>query len=429
MSRNWLLVSVGIGVVAALVSVPAPVPAAEDKKDDLKKRVEETVEKGLEWLKRTQAQDGHWEAQGGQYPTTMTALAGMCFLMEGSTLKEGKYSDQVQKAVNWFLKPNRQQPNGCSGDVHNPTESQRYMYGHGFGTMFLASVYGEEEDKEQREKLEKALKKAVEFIAKAQTTKKHKKPEGKEVEVGGWGYVSATDGANFDEGSVTITQVQALRAARNAGIPVPKETIDKAVAYLEACTTPKGGVIYSYANSGGNGPERSGAVADHGRRRVVLLRRRSIQRRSGQEVDQVLQGQHPLRQRPAEPRRIPELLLLPVRIHSGGRPLRRNVPRRRQGHLADLEQVQGSDVSVPHRQPGQEQRRLDHRLHRPGLLDRGQPDHPSIGEGNRPHLPTLIRIHENTKVREKVNLLFVFSFFRIFVIGFFLRNSTTSDRE
>ncbi len=263
MSRNWLLASVAVGVLGGVVAIPSPVPAQE-KKDDLKKRVDEAVEKGLEWLKRTQAQDGHWEAQGQQYPTTMTALAGMCFLMEGSTLKEGKYSDQIQKAVNWFLANNRQQASGLLGDSRNPTETQRYMYGHGFGTMFLASVYGEEEDKDQREKLEKALKKAVEFIGKAQTSKKHRKPEGKEVDVGGWGYVSAADGNQFDEGSVTITQVQALRAARNAGIPVPKETIDKAVAYLEACTTPRGGVIYSYAGSGGNaltGQERAPITA------------------------------------------------------------------------------------------------------------------------------------------------------------------------
>ena len=131
------------------------------------KDVDACVERGLEYLRKNQAQDGHWEAQGGQYPTTMTALAGMCFLMEGSTLKEGKYSDQVQKAVNWFLAPARQSAKGCLGNLQNPTESSRYMYGHGFGTMFLASVYGEEEDKDQRDKLEKALKKAVEFIAKA----------------------------------------------------------------------------------------------------------------------------------------------------------------------------------------------------------------------------------------------------------------------
>lgn len=252
MSRNCLLFATIIAaLIATLAVVPAVSPARDRSADDLKRRTEEAVERGLEYLKRIQAQDGHWEAQGGQYPTSMTALAGMCFLMEGSTLKEGKYSDQIKKAVDWFLAPNRIQPNGLLGDVRNPSESTRYMYGHGFGTLFLASVYGEEEDKEQREKLERTLKKAVEFIAKAQTSKRYRKVEGKEVEVGGWGYVSAADGGNFDEGSVTITQLQALRAARNAGIPVPKEVIQKAVDYLEACTTPKGGVIYSWAGSGG----------------------------------------------------------------------------------------------------------------------------------------------------------------------------------
>lgn len=251
MPRNCLLVTISAAIVAMFMALPAASPARDRSADDLKRRTEEAVERGLEYLKRIQAQDGHWEAQGGQYPTSMTALAGMCFLMEGSTLKEGKYSDQIKKAVDWFLAPNRIQPNGLLGDVRNPSESTRYMYGHGFGTLFLASVYGEEEDKEQREKLERTLKKAVEFIAKAQTSKRYRKVEGKEVEVGGWGYVSAADGGNFDEGSVTITQLQALRAARNAGIPVPKEVIQKAVDYLEACTTPKGGVIYSWAGSGG----------------------------------------------------------------------------------------------------------------------------------------------------------------------------------
>jgi hypothetical protein len=256
-----LLAALTATAAAGLVAVPAapPAQAADDKPKNQKKEIEAAVERGLEYLKKTQAQDGHWEAQGGQYPTTMTALAGMSFLMEGSTLKEGKYSDQVTKAVNWFLAAARQQPNGMIGDVRNPTESTRYMYGQGFGTLFLASVYGEEEDKDQREKLEKLLKKSVEFICKAQTSKKHKKPEGKEVEIGGWGYVSAQDGGNFDEGSVTITALQGLRAAKNAGIPVPKENIDRAVNYLEACTTPKGGIIYSYAGGSGaalNGQER-----------------------------------------------------------------------------------------------------------------------------------------------------------------------------
>src|SRR5262249_21584228 len=102
----------------------------------------------------------------------------------------------------------------------------------------LASVYGEEEDSERRKKLEDVLTRAVQFCAKAQTNR------------GGWGYVSAADGQNFDEGSVTITQLQGLRACRNAGIVVPKETIEKAVDYLKKCTTPRGGVIYSLAHGG-----------------------------------------------------------------------------------------------------------------------------------------------------------------------------------
>ena len=117
--------------------------------------------------------------------------------------------------------------------------------------MFLACAYGEAADGDEQRQLEKAVKNAVAFTCKAQTLRKHSKPEGKQVEIGGWGYVSSQDGANFDEGSVTVSALQALRAAKNAAIPVPKENIDRAVNYLEACTTSKGGIIYSYTNSGG----------------------------------------------------------------------------------------------------------------------------------------------------------------------------------
>ncbi|VTS05121.1 prenyltransferase/squalene oxidase repeat-containing protein [Tuwongella immobilis] len=228
----WLGIA-GTGFLACLLHlVPTPAQVrAEDQEPDVQK----SVQKGLKWLASQQrANTGHWEANGGQYPTSMTALAGMSLLMEGSTLREGKYSEQLQKAVTWFM--DRSQPNGLLGNPNNPTESARYMYGHGFGLLFLASIYGEEEDGERRRKLEKMLTKAVEFAGKAQTTR------------GGWGYVSAADGGGFDEGSVTITQLQALRAARNAGIVVPKSIIDKSIKYLKDCTTTRGGIIYSLAH-------------------------------------------------------------------------------------------------------------------------------------------------------------------------------------
>src|SRR5262249_43107932 len=85
---------------------------------------------------------------------------------------------------------------------------------------------------------------------------------------GGWGYLSASEPTNrdFDEGSVTITQVQALRAARNAGIKVPKEAIDKATDYLKKSTNSQGGVIYSLmydpgATGEARGPLTAAAIA------------------------------------------------------------------------------------------------------------------------------------------------------------------------
>ena len=87
-------------VVAGVVFGSAPVRADEAKVD-----VQETIRKGLEWLAKNQNKsEGNWEAHGGQYPTTMTGLAGMALLMEGSTMREGKYSQNIKKAVEWFMK-------------------------------------------------------------------------------------------------------------------------------------------------------------------------------------------------------------------------------------------------------------------------------------------------------------------------------------
>ena len=151
---------------------------------------------------------------------------------------------------------NRSRTNGLIGD---PTRDDRYTYGHGFAMLFLSQVLGEEEDAERREELVDVLTKAVEFTGRAQT------------DGGGWGYVSAKDGGGFDEGSTTITQVQGLRGCRNAGIPVPKEIVDKAIKYIKKCTGPDGGVRY---NSGGG--RRGRPPAHHRRRHRLPLQRRRL---------------------------------------------------------------------------------------------------------------------------------------------------------
>ena len=201
-----------------------------------------TIERGLDWLASRQLRLGHWTAGEGRYPTAMTGMAGMALLAEGSTTTQGKYASNVRRAVDYLV--SRSRPNGLIGD---PAYDDRYTYGHGFAMLFLSQLLGEEEDQERRAQLVDVLSRAVTFSGQAQT------------DAGGWGYVSAKDGSNFDEGSTTITQVQGLRGCRNAGVPVPAEVIEKAVQYIRKCTLPDGGVQYN-SRGGGARPAISAAA-------------------------------------------------------------------------------------------------------------------------------------------------------------------------
>jgi len=198
------------------------------------KKYRPAVANALKWIAKQQRPDGHWEAAGGKYPVAMTAMSGLALLMEGSTPRGGKYKDHIRKATEWLLArvQTDEQRDGLIGNPNNQEESYRYMYGHGFGMLFLASVYGEEPDKKKQAQLRDVLTKAVVYSAQAQSSK------------GGWYYTSKKEGGDKDEGSVTITQVQALRACKNAGIVVPSEAIKKAQDYLKLCTNPTTGAVW-----------------------------------------------------------------------------------------------------------------------------------------------------------------------------------------
>ena len=224
------------------VSGVAPRPAFAVKKAD--PRVQRAVTRALDYLAREQRRQGYWDANGGQYRVAMTALAGTAMLAEGSTTTTGKYAPNVRRAVDYLLDVSL--PSGLIGYK----DDYRYTYGHGFSMIFLSQVFGEEEDPQRREQIKKVLERAVEFSALAQTP------------LGGWGYVSAKDGNNFDEGSTCVTQVQGLRACRNAGIPVPNEVIDAAKKYINECMTDDGGVQYSIKKqSGARPPITAAAIA------------------------------------------------------------------------------------------------------------------------------------------------------------------------
>lgn len=227
---TWLAIAIGTAF---------PPTAHAGKLDPQTKR---DVQRGLDWLAKEQRRQGYWEANGGQYRIAMTALCGNALLCEGSTTTRGRYAKNISLAVDYLL--DSASPSGLIGyknDYH-------YTYGHGYSMLFLSQVFGEEGDAERRERIKQVLTKAVLFCGQAQTT------------AGGWGYVSAKDGNDFDEGSTCVTQVQGLRACRNAGIPVPKEMIERANTYIHKCTQKDGGVQYQLRGGGGGRPPLSAAA-------------------------------------------------------------------------------------------------------------------------------------------------------------------------
>ena len=107
----------------------------------------------------------------------------------------------------------------AAASTHGP------MYSHGFGTLFLAEAYGMTHRPEIREKLQKAVR----LIIDTQNAE------------GGWRYQPVRRDADL---SVTICQINALRAARNAGLFVPKETVENCIRYVKQSQNPDGGFRY-----------------------------------------------------------------------------------------------------------------------------------------------------------------------------------------
>lgn len=233
---------------------PAPAkPVAIEGEYTVETRL--AIENGLKWLVESQAPDGSF-GHLSHYGTHVgiTGLAGLAFLSEGSTPGRGRFGSNVEQALNFLLNHTSESGLVTAESSHGP------MYGHGFAALFLAEVYGMSHHSDLRE----ALRKAVRLIVTTQN------------EEGGWRYQPVRADADI---SVTICQVMALRAARNAGIYVDKEIIENAVEYVRKSQNPDGGFRYMLS-SGGSAFARSAAG-------VAALQYAGIY--SGEEIERGLQ--------------------------------------------------------------------------------------------------------------------------------------------
>ncbi len=208
---------------------------------------QKSIEAGLAWLSKQQNADGSYGSGAYRGNIAVTSLSALAMMASGSSPGRGPYGPQIDKALQFVM--DNTSPSGFISVQNAATHGP--MYSHGFGALFLAEAYGMTRRPEIREKLEKAIR----LIVDTQNGE------------GGWRYQPVRADADL---SVTICQINALRAARNAGIFVPKETVEACIRYVKQSQNLDGGFRYMLSGGASAVPSqrggRGGAVLGRGLR-------------------------------------------------------------------------------------------------------------------------------------------------------------------
>jgi len=230
----------GVGALAG--AWPSPVWAAESKtpppgteQDDgqvvgtarLRPDVRAAIRRGLEYLARPELQkeDGGWT---GQYTVAFTSTALMAYMLQGNVPGRGRYGKRMEAGISYLIANGRSQ----RGLLATPGNHQP-MYEHGLGVLALSEAWGQSKNP----RIRYTLRRGVDLLLESQNRE------------GGWRYRPHSEDADL---SVTVMQFVALMSAKEAGIVVPRRTVDRAVKYIMRCQDPEsGGFNYQPDHPGG----------------------------------------------------------------------------------------------------------------------------------------------------------------------------------
>ena len=227
-------------LVDTVTAKPKPiVVGAENKpaKNEITPEMTRSVERGLAYLASLQNDDGSFGRGRYGRHVGIASLAALAFMADGNLPGRGRYGEQVARALEFVL------ANKSESGLLAAESTTGPMYGHGFATLFLGEIYGmNPNDSRVRD----ALVRAIDLILNSQNDE------------GGWRYNPVPYDADV---SVTICQVMAMRSARNAGIKIPKDTIDRAVRYVRDCQNADGGFRYMRQPGSSAWPRAAAGVA------------------------------------------------------------------------------------------------------------------------------------------------------------------------
>lgn len=232
-----------VGVCA--IAQPVGERSAENAalENEITPELTQGVTRGLAALAEMQNDDGSFGSRRYGKNVGITSLCALAFMGDGHVPGRGEYGDVVERSLEFILAATNETGFIAKDTSHGP------MYGHGFAVLFLGEVYGMTgggPDTGLAQRTHDALVRSVRLIVQTQN------------EEGGWRYNPVPYDADV---SVTICQIMGLRSARNAGIEVPVETIDRAVEYVRGCQNADGGFKYQLTRGPSAWPRSAAGIA------------------------------------------------------------------------------------------------------------------------------------------------------------------------
>lgn len=181
--------------------------------------VDKATQKAIQYLINKQDPRGAIRETDSR-ETAVTALAALAMLAVGNQPSDPTpEGNALANAIEFLLSEGRQDREGYFG-----TKDHSQMYGHGITTLVLAELLGMGANADMDARIRAACQNAVDLILRAQKVRKSESAQG------GWRYNPNSADSDL---SITVWQTMALRAAKNAGLNVPADSIAAAVDFIK----------------------------------------------------------------------------------------------------------------------------------------------------------------------------------------------------
>jgi hypothetical protein len=182
--------------------------------------VENSVDRGLEFLSQAQKPDGCFNGDLTAEPG-ITGLCVMAFLSRGHLPGEGIYGENLSRSVEYLL--SSQQKDGL---IARDRHKFHAAYSHGIGALVLAELYGMAElGDEARHRI--VIERAIDFCSH-----RYSQPKANADDEGGWRYLQRHAVSDSDL-SVTSWNLMFLRSAKNSGFNIDPALVEDALVYMQ----------------------------------------------------------------------------------------------------------------------------------------------------------------------------------------------------